>query len=97
MIIMIVLGVKRFRGGNPIYPRPLALRYIPGMTSATVNEVLARMTPEEIRDGLWFLDVCERSGNMDQEEADEWRRRILARQRFLALDTDGPQAGTPTH
>jgi len=27
---------------------------------------------------------------MDQTEADEWRRRILARQQFLELETDQP-------
>jgi len=58
-----------------------------------MNELLALMTPEEIDDGLWFVDVCERNGNMDQAEADEGRRRILARQRFLDLpDTYPPTA-----
>ena len=53
---------------------------------------MARMTPEEIEDGLWFVDGCECNGNMDRAEADEWRRRILARQRFLELDTETPHA-----
>jgi len=52
---------------------------------------------EEIEDGLWFVAVCECNGNMGQAEADEWRRRILARQEFLNLDADGPRAGTPMH
>jgi len=53
-----------------------------------LNELLSLITTEEIEDGLWFVDVCERNGNMDQAEADEWRRRIMARQGFLELETD---------
>ena len=37
---------------------------------------------EQVREGLWLVNVFERNGNMDQVEADEWRRRILARQGF---------------
>ena len=59
--------------------------YTPGMDPARMNDLLSLMTPEEIEDGLWFADVCLRNGNMDQLEADEWRRRVLARQRFLEL------------
>jgi hypothetical protein len=29
---------------------------------------------------------------MPREEPDEWRRRIVARQRFLAIDTDSEPA-----
>jgi len=43
------------------------------------------MTPAEIRDDLWLVGVIEDWGSMTQVEADEWRRRILARQRFLGL------------
>jgi len=46
------------------------------------SDPLSLRTPEEIRDGLWFVDVCERWGSMDQAEADEWRRRVLARKKF---------------
>jgi len=52
---------------------------------------------KEIRGYLRFVAVCERNGNIDQAEVDEWRRRILARQRFLGLDADGPQADIPTN
>lgn len=41
----------------------------------TMSEILAR-----------FIDVCERKGTMRQAEADEWRLRIQARQRFLELE-----------
>lgn len=57
-----------------------------------MNQLFSLMTPEEIEDGLWFVDVCERNGNMDHAEADEWRRRIVARQEFLGLDTETPTA-----
>jgi len=40
-----------------------------------MSEILAR-----------FIDVCERKGTMRQAEADEWRLRIQARQRFLELE-----------
>jgi hypothetical protein len=61
--------------------------YAPAMNPAKMHELLAPK-PEEISDGLWFVDVCERWGSMDQAEADEWRRRIDARQRFLELGDD---------
>lgn len=48
-----------------------------------MNELLSLMKPGEIEDGLWLVSVFERWGSMSPEEADEWRRRILARQRFL--------------
>ena len=51
-----------------------------------MNQPLSLMTPVEVSGGLWFIDVCERNGSMLQAEADEWRRRILARQRLLELD-----------
>ena len=44
--------------------------------------VLELMTPEEVGDALWFVDVMERPAPIDAEEADEWRRRIGARSRF---------------
>ena len=45
------------------------------------------MTPPELRDALWFVDACERTGTMTAEDADEWRRRILARRAFLGLES----------
>ena len=56
------------------------------MDPAKMSDLLSLMTPEEIEDDLWFVDVCERNGNMDVTEADEWRRRILARQQFQEID-----------
>ena len=61
------------------------------MTPAKMNELLARITPEEIRDGFWLVGVFEDWGSMTTAEADEWRRWIEARRRFLALrDSDSP-------
>jgi len=70
-------------------PTPLPSRaspYTPAMYPAKMNELLARMKPEEIRDGLWMIGVFEDWGSMSAEEADEWRRRMVARQRFLEPD-----------
>ena len=53
------------------------------MDLSQVEEYVARLTPEEIRDGLWLVGVFEDWGSMTTDEADEWRRRIVARQRFL--------------
>jgi hypothetical protein len=41
------------------------------------------MTPDELRDALWFVDVCERGGGTWPDEAAEWRRRIVAWQGFM--------------
>jgi len=43
---------------------------------------LALLRPEEIPDALYFVDLMERAGHMDAEEAAEWRRRIQAWCRF---------------
>jgi len=51
---------------------------------ARVDASFATMKPADVRDALWMVSVFER-WNMPPEEAAEWRRRILARQRFLAL------------
>ncbi len=50
-----------------------------------MNAILSTMTPEEVRDAMWTIDVFER-WNMSQGEVDEWRRRISARRRFLEVD-----------
>ncbi len=54
------------------------------MNASRMNAVLAEMTPEEIGQALWYVEVFEKVG-MSRQEADEWRRRIVAWQRFLAL------------
>jgi len=59
------------------------------MNIARIDATLARMTAEEIADGLWIVDVCERFGTMNRAEADEWRRRIVARWEFLELRPNG--------
>ena len=58
------------------------------MDPAKMNAVLAQRKPDEIEEALWFVDVCERAGGTPPEEAAEWRRRILAVQRFLSLRDD---------
>ena len=60
-----------FRPGNPTPLPSRASPYTPAMDATRMNELLSLTTPEEIDDGLWFIDVCERNGNMDQAEADE--------------------------
>ena len=45
------------------------------------------MTAGELRDAIWMISVYER-WNMSREEADKWRRRIVARHAFLALPDD---------
>ena len=52
------------------------------------DAILALMQPDEVPDALRFVAVLERGGRMGLEEADEWRRRILARQAFLELRDD---------
>jgi hypothetical protein len=46
------------------------------MTPAKKNDLLARTTPDEIRDGLWLVGVFEDWGSMSRDEADEWRRQF---------------------
>ena len=57
------------------------------MDTHYTNDILALMTPEEIRDALWMIDVFER-WNMPADEAAEWRRRTVARQWFMSLAAD---------
>ena len=54
-----------------------------------VDGILELLTPEEIADALRFVEVWEKADHMSPEEANEWRRRILARQAFLAVDDAG--------
>jgi len=51
-------------------------------------KLVSQMTPPEISDALRFVDVCQWNGTMPAAEADEWRRRILARWAFLGLEPD---------
>ena len=59
------------------------------MDAAGMDAILAYLRLDEIRDALWLIDLFER-WNMSPEEADEWRRRILAREPFLELGDDQP-------
>jgi len=43
---------------------------------------LELLTPDEIPHAVRLVDVMERAGHMDAEEAAEWRRRIDAWCRF---------------
>ena len=56
------------------------------MDPAKMNATLALMTPDEIKHALRFVEICELDGGTPPEEADEWRRRILAWQGFLGLE-----------
>jgi hypothetical protein len=55
-----------------------------------MNTTLALLSPTEIEDALRFVEICERGGGTPPEEADEWRRRILAWQAFLGLEGGWP-------
>jgi hypothetical protein len=55
------------------------------MNTARIERTLSILTPEEMRDALLFIDLCE-NRTMNTVEADEWRRRIRARQTFLELE-----------
>jgi hypothetical protein len=48
--------------------------------------------PGEIRKGLRLVGVVERWGSESQDEGDEWRRRILAKQQLLNLDQHVPNS-----
>ena len=57
------------------------------MNTARIEKTLSILTPEEIRDALLFIDLCENK-TMNTVEADEWRRRIKARQAFIELEPE---------
>ena len=52
---------------------------------AKIPATASLLTADEIRDGLWFIDIMLKGGT-SEAEADVWRREILARQAFLGLD-----------
>jgi hypothetical protein len=56
------------------------------MNTARIEKTLSILTPEEMRDALSFIDLCE-NRTMTTFEADEWRRRIVARREFLELES----------
>ena len=62
------------------------------MNPAKIDALLDLLTPDELRNALRYIDVFER-WNMPAEEADEWRRRIVGRQAFVALDLGETASG----
>ena len=55
-----------------------------------IDEMLAGMTASELKYADRYIEFFESAG-MPQDEADEWRRRILAWQRFkLGPKPSGP-------
>jgi hypothetical protein len=56
------------------------------MHPTKMNAVLAEMKPHEIRDALRFIDVFERAGDLQSDEAAELRRRVVGWQAFYSLD-----------
>jgi len=58
----------------------LAVPYLPRVDKFAAT--LELMTPDEIPHAVRLVDVMERAGHMDADEAGEWRRRIEAWCRF---------------
>ena len=54
-----------------------------------MNAALAELTPEELARASWWVDLAEQAGGMDEEEAGEWQRRVLAWQAYLHLGASG--------
>ena len=55
---------------------------------------LELLTPDEVADALHFVDVMQRAGRMDADEAETWRVKIEAWCRFrLAVETAGSNRG----
>ena len=64
--------------------------YTQGVNTARMDEILSLLRPEEMQEALWLVGLFEQ-WNMPVGVAGEWRRRIVARQRFLAIeDTAAP-------
>ena len=59
------------------------------MNTARMHEILSLLKPDEVRDALRLIDVFQRWA-MPVAETDEWRRRIVGRQRFVDLRSDSP-------
>ena len=50
-----------------------------------MRHILETLRAEEVEGVLTFIKLNERAVHTDAEEADEWRRRITARQAFLGV------------
>ena len=59
--------------------------YILAMDLESIEQTLDLLTPEETRAVLSFIEGCEQNGTIGHADADEWRRRIRARQLCLGL------------
>ena len=66
--------MARFRAATQQSRKVTIPPYPHGMTTIKFNALMAEMTPEEIGEALWYVEVFERTG-MSRQEADEWRRR----------------------
>ena len=66
--------------------------YALGMTTTTINALMAEMDPEEIQAIPRFVDTWLRAGWMDEAEADEWPRHCDAWQAFLGLNHQPPRS-----
>ena len=61
------------------------------MDTDAIDRVLAEMKAEETTDALCFVEALEARGEMGQDLADEWRRRIHAWRRFHAASSREPE------
>ena len=53
------------------------------MDSDAIDNILSIMTPEEVGDAIRFVDAWQRYGTFSATEAEEWRKRIVAKQALL--------------
>jgi hypothetical protein len=54
----------------------------------SINSMIAGMTLDEIRESYMLVDLWEDAGDVTREEADAWRLRLPAWQRFHELRTE---------
>ena len=50
-----------------------------------MDAALAELTREELARAPYWVYLVEQAGGMDEEEADVWRRRIVAWQAYLRV------------
>ena len=53
------------------------------MDSDAIDNILSIMTPDEVGEALRFVDAWQRYGTFSATEAEEWRKRIVAKQALL--------------
>lgn len=59
------------------------------MNAARIDAILDLLSDEELREVPRWIDVFER-WNMSTADAEEWRRRIVAKRAFLSLRNGTP-------